>query len=122
MEEARGDVSSGPVALTTERGEFELNTPTGLVSVMMSLPLITHTCGDTWLGHSPRIAKSFPLSVGIEFRDAASAGNYQAPNGTDQVDPLNWWTVAYVGPREQGNFQDLPCMEAQQRNNGVECD
>ena len=49
MEEARGDVSSGPVALTTERGEFELNTPTGLVSVMMSLPLITHTCGDTWL-------------------------------------------------------------------------
>ena len=36
----------------------------------------------------------------IEFRDAASASNYQPPTGAIQVDALNWRTVVYVKNKE----------------------
>lgn len=42
----------------------------------------------------------YGVTVGIEFRDPASAGNYQAPNGAIQEDQLNWRTVVYVKNKE----------------------
>lgn len=42
----------------------------------------------------------YEVSVGIEFRDAASASNYQPPTGAIKVDALNWRTVVYVKNKE----------------------
>lgn len=38
----------------------------------------------------------YAVSLNIEFRDVASAQNYQAPDGAVQRDEVNWTTTVYV--------------------------
>ena len=64
----------------------------------------------TFAAHDNR----YGVTVGIEFRDPASAGNYQAPNEAIQVDLLNWRTVVYVKNKKLSRLASNGNTTAQQ--------